>query len=117
MDRIYRIAWINKIMELLRGISQKVERVVLNALASDAALPPNFLIKVSRQYAKKHGAFRRLFSRIAFRRSRSTLVAAAAFQLRQCCSMPIQTVVQLPASQCLNKCCVILERTSDGTPN
>ena len=43
-------------MELLRGISQKVERVVLNALASDAALPPNFLIKVSRQYAKKHGA-------------------------------------------------------------
>jgi hypothetical protein len=28
-----------------------------------------------------------------------------------------QTVVQLPVSQCFEKRCVILERTSNGTPN
>jgi hypothetical protein len=29
-------------MEWLRRISEKVERVILNALATDAALPPDF---------------------------------------------------------------------------
>jgi len=60
----------------------------------------------------------RLFCRIALRTSRSTLVATTALRLRPRGSMRIiQTVVQLPTSQRVEKCCVVLELVSNGTPN
>src|SRR2546430_11062081 len=64
---------------------------------------------------------RRLFSRIGpsrtgiFRRSRSTYAALLSCERR---SMPvIQTIIQFPAAQCIEECCVILEWTSNSAPN
>jgi hypothetical protein len=103
---------------LLRGISEKVERVILNALATDAALPPDFCNQDQQAMCKKKLRLWRLFCRIALRTSRSTLVATATLQLRLRGSMRIiQTVVQLPASQCIEKCCVVFGLVSNGAPN
>ena len=93
-----------------------MERVVLNALALDTALLPDSCDEY-RRYRKWNCAFGDYLN-IAFRRSRSTLRATAALQLRSRDSMGIsQTVVQLSCSQCANKCRVVLELVSKGVPN